>query len=278
MTLRECLLYGKNYLHSHNIADSDIDAWLLLEYTAKIDRNYYFMHQFEEISNILADEYKILLVRRSEHVPLQYLTNEQEFMGFKFKVNENVLIPRQDTEILVDEAVNRLKPSMRVLDMCTGSGCIAVSLKRLVRDIEVTAADISSKALAVAIENAELNSADIEFIQSDLFENVRAKFDIIVSNPPYIPSETVDLLMEEVREHEPRLALDGMSDGLYFYRLIVRESTRFLEDNGFLMLEIGHDQREAVINIMKEAGFKAVTGIKDLAGLDRVVIGSYCIK
>lgn len=278
MTLRECLLYGKNYLHSHNIADSDIDAWLLLEYTAKIDRNYYFMHQFEEISNILADEYKILLVRRSEHVPLQYLTNEQEFMGFKFKVNENVLIPRQDTEILVEEAVNRLKPSMRVLDMCTGSGCIAVSLKKLVRDIEVTAADISSKALAVAIENAELNSADIEFIQSDLFENVRGKFDIIVSNPPYIPSETVDVLMEEVREHEPRLALDGMSDGLYFYRLIVRESTRFLEDNGFLMLEIGHDQREAVINIMKEAGFKAVTGIKDLAGLDRVVIGSYCIK
>lgn len=278
MTLRECLLYGKNYLHSHNIADSDIDAWLLLEYTAKIDRNYYFMHQFEEISNILADEYKILLVRRSEHVPLQYLTNEQEFMGFKFKVNENVLIPRQDTEILVEEAVNRLKPSMRVLDMCTGSGCIAVSLKRLARDIEVTAADISSKALAVAIENAEINSADIEFIQSDLFENVRGKFDIIVSNPPYIPSETVDLLMEEVREHEPRLALDGMSDGLYFYRLIVRESTRFLEDKGFLMLEIGHDQREAVINIMKEAGFKAVTGIKDLAGLDRVVIGSYCIK
>lgn len=278
MTLRECLLYGKNYLHSHNIADSDIDAWLLLEYTAKIDRNYYFMHQFEEISNILADEYKILLVRRSEHVPLQYLTNEQEFMGFKFKVNENVLIPRQDTEILVEEAVNRLKPSMRVLDMCTGSGCIAVSLKKLVRDIEVTAADISSKALAVAIENAELNSADIEFIQSDLFENVRGKFDIIVSNPPYIPSETVDVLMEEVREHEPRLALDGMSDGLYFYRLIVRESTRFLEDNGFLMLEIGHDQRETVINIMKEAGFKAVTGIKDLAGLDRVVIGSYCIK
>lgn len=278
MTLRECLLYGKNYLHSHNIADSDIDAWLLLEYTAKIDRNYYFMHQFEEISNILADEYKILLVRRSEHVPLQYLTNEQEFMGFKFKVNENVLIPRQDTEILVDEAVNRLEPSMRVLDMCTGSGCIAVSLKRLVRDIEVTAADISSKALAVAIENAELNSADIEFIQSDLFENVRGKFDIIVSNPPYIPSETVDVLMEEVREHEPRLALDGMSDGLYFYRLIVRESTRFLEDKGFLLLEIGHDQREAVINIMKEAGFKAVTGIKDLAGLDRVVIGSYCIK
>lgn len=278
MTLRECLLYGKNYLHSHNIADSDIDAWLLLEYTARIDRNYYFMHQFEEISNILADEYKILLVRRSEHVPLQYLTNEQEFMGFKFKVNENVLIPRQDTEILVEEAVNRLKPSMRVLDMCTGSGCIAVSLKKLVRDIEVTAADISSKALAVAIENAELNSADIEFIQSDLFENVRGKFDIIVSNPPYIPSETVDVLMEEVREHEPRLALDGMSDGLYFYRLIVRESTRFLEDNGFLMLEIGHDQRETVINIMKEAGFKAVTGIKDLAGLDRVVIGSYCIK
>lgn len=278
MTLRECLLYGKNYLHSHNIADSDIDAWLLLEYTAKIDRNYYFMHQFEEISNILADEYKILLVRRSEHVPLQYLTNEQEFMGFKFKVNENVLIPRQDTEILVEEAVKRLEPSMRVLDMCTGSGCIAVSLKRLARDIEVTAADISSKALAVAIENAELNSADIEFIQSDLFENVRGKFDIIVSNPPYIPSETVDLLMEEVREHEPRLALDGMSDGLHFYRLIVRESTRFLEDKGFLMLEIGHDQREAVINIMKEAGFKAVTGIKDLAGLDRVVIGSYCIK
>lgn len=278
MTLRECLLYGKNYLHSHNIADSDIDAWLLLEYTAKIDRNYYFMHQFEEISNILADEYKILLVRRSEHVPLQYLTNEQEFMGFKFRVNENVLIPRQDTEILVEEAVNRLKPSMRVLDMCTGSGCIAVSLKRLARDIEVTAADISSKALAVAIENAELNSADIEFIQSDLFKNIRGKFDIIVSNPPYIPSETVDLLMEEVREHEPRLALDGMSDGLHFYRLIVRESTRFLEDKGFLMLEIGHDQREAVINIMKEAGFKAVTGIKDLAGLDRVVIGSYCIK
>lgn len=278
MTLRECLSYGRDYLRYHNIADSDIDAWLLLEYTAKIDRNYYFMHQFEEISNILADEYKILLVRRSEHVPLQYLTNEQEFMGFKFKVNENVLIPRQDTEILVEEAVKRLKPNMRVLDMCTGSGCIAVSLKRLVRDIEVSAADISSKALAVAIENAELNSADIKFIQSDLFENVKGKFDIIISNPPYIPSETVDELMEEVRGHEPRLALDGMSDGLHFYRLIVRESLECLENNGFLIFEIGYDQNEAISNIMKAAGFKDVIGIKDLSGLDRVVIGNYFIK
>lgn len=274
MTLQEALQYGKDYLEKNHINDSSIDAWYLLEYVIKENRSYFFLHQKEELTMDQEKLYLELLELRGRHIPLQHITKEQEFMGLTFKVNENVLIPRQDTEILVESVMSRLTDSMSVLDMCTGSGCIIISLKKGKNNMNAYGVDISSKALEVAIENAGLHAAEVKFIQSNLFENVEGKFDIIVSNPPYIPTKVIEGLSKEVREHEPILALDGMEDGLFFYRKIVSNSVLHLKQDGALCFEIGHDQGEAVSNMMKATGFTDVKVIKDLAGLDRVVIGN----
>lgn len=274
MTLQEALQYGKNYLEKNNILDSQIDAWYLLEYVIKENRSYFLIHQQDELNQEQELLYKEFIETRGRHIPLQHITKEQEFMGLNFKVNENVLIPRQDTEILVEEVLARLKDNMSVLDMCTGSGCIIISLKNGKNSIKASAADISTKALEVARENARLNDVEINFVQSNLFENIEGKFNIIVSNPPYIPTKVIDGLMEEVRVHEPMIALDGMEDGLYFYREIIKNSFKYLNQGGSLCFEIGYDQGEAVSSMMKETGFINIKVIKDLAGLDRVVIGN----
>ncbi|MFA9375497.1 MAG: peptide chain release factor N(5)-glutamine methyltransferase [Lachnotalea sp.] len=274
MTLQEALQYGRNYLENNRILDSQIDAWFLLEYIIKQNRSFYLMHQQDELTKEQERLYKEYIEIRGKHIPLQHITQEQEFMGLTFWVNESVLIPRQDTEILVEEVASRLKDNMSILDMCTGSGCIIISLKNGKEYINAYAVDISSKALDVARINAKRNKLEVEFIQSDLFENVNKKFDIIVSNPPYIPTEVINGLMEEVRIHEPMIALDGMADGLYFYKSIIKNSLTYLNPSGILCFEIGYDQGEAVSILMKEAGFKAIQVIKDLAGLDRVVIGN----
>lgn len=274
MTLQEALQYGKNYLDKLNIADSQIDAWYLLEYVIKQNRSYFLLHQQEELKVEQESLYKEFLEMRGNHIPLQHITKEQEFMGLIFKVNENVLIPRQDTEVLVEQVMTRLKDNMSVLDMCTGSGCIIISLKNAKSDIIAHAVDVSSKALEVARENARLNEMEVNFIQSNLFENVDGKYDIIVSNPPYIPTKVIEELTDEVKLHDPMLALDGKEDGLFFYREIIRESLSFLNLNGLLCFEIGHDQGTAVSELMKQAGFDNIAVIKDLAGLDRVVIGN----
>lgn len=274
MTLQEALEYGKGYLESRNIMDGQLDAWYLLEYVIKENRTYFLLHQKDELEIKKEQKFLEYLKLRGEHVPLQYITKVQEFMGLSFSVNENVLIPRQDTEILVEEVLKRVKKDMTVLDMCTGSGCIIVSLKHEKPAINAFASDISDKALMVATENAKNNQTDVTFIRSDMFDKIQDQFDIIVSNPPYIPTQVVQGLMEEVKNHEPMLALDGKEDGLFFYREIIKKAKTYLKPNGFLCFEIGYDQGEDVSLLMERAGFINIIIIKDLAGLDRVVIGN----
>ena len=211
--------------------------------------------------------------KRATHIPLQHLTGIQEFMDFPFRVNEHVLIPRQDTEILVEDALKYFHPGMRVLDLCTGSGCIAVSLAKLCRGIFVDASDISREALDVAGENRKQLLADVNLIQSDLFEQIHGKYHMILSNPPYIRSEVIGTLQEEVRVHEPYQALDGKEDGLYFYREIIGRCRDYLLPEGRILFEIGCDQGEQVSGLLKEQGFLDVEVKQDLAGLDRVVSG-----
>lgn len=273
MTFREAMCFGEEKLNTAGIVDAKSDAWLLLTYVCKIDRTFYYVHMDEEMSSELLAEYEAILNKRAEHVPLQYITGEQEFMGIPFHVNEAVLIPRQDTETLVEEALKLIRPGMKVLDMCTGSGCILISILKNVVDVQGFGYDISKQAINVAKENAKLNNVNAVFERSDLFDEVMDTFDVIVSNPPYIPTDVIGGLMPEVAVYEPIQALDGKEDGLHFYRRIVKDALEFLKPEGKLLFEIGHDQGETVPALMREAGYKDVRVIKDLAGNDRVVIG-----
>lgn len=273
MTFREAMGFGEEKLNTAGIADAKTDAWLLLTYVCKIDRTFYYVHMDEEMNPEQLAEYEAILNKRTEHVPLQYITGVQEFMGIPFRVNESVLIPRQDTETLVEEALRIIRPGMKVLDMCTGSGCILISILKNVVDVEGFGYDISKQAINIAKENAKLNEVNATFERSDLFEAVTDTFDVIVSNPPYIPTEVIGGLMPEVAVYEPIQALDGKEDGLHFYCRIIAEASKYLNPNGMLLFEIGHDQGEAVSGLMTEAGYKNVRVIKDLAGNDRVVIG-----
>lgn len=272
MTYREGLAAGEKILGKAGIADAKTDTWLLMEMACKIDRNFYYMHMMEDMTEEQAKQYQLLIKKRAERVPLQYITGEQEFMGLTFTVNSSVLIPRQDTETLVEEALKAAKPGMNILDMCTGSGCVLISILKNV-DAKGIGYDISKQALNVAKENAKRNHVVCEFERSDLFENVDGTYDIIVSNPPYIPTEVIHTLMPEVKEFEPMEALDGMEDGLHFYRRIVREAKEHLAKGGYLMLEIGHDQGASVSDMLEYGGYAEVRVIKDLARNDRVVIG-----
>lgn len=273
MTYREAVETGANILSDVGIESPDLDAWYLLQMVCKIERSFFYLHEEDEISPEEQREFEIAVKKRAEHVPLQYIIGEQEFMGLTFKVNSNVLIPRQDTEILVEEAIKFCQPGMKVLDLCTGSGCIIISVLKNVHGIIATASDSSKQALLVAKENGKAYELDIEWIRSDLFENITSRFDLIVSNPPYIPTEEIAGLMPEVRDFEPFDALDGHEDGLYFYRKIIAESENYLNSEGCLYLEIGFDQGEAVSELMRHAGFTEVEIVKDYAHLDRVVKG-----
>ncbi|MDO5423986.1 MAG: peptide chain release factor N(5)-glutamine methyltransferase [Eubacteriales bacterium] len=279
MTYRQALKHGENALAEKQVPDAGIDAWYLLEYTLKqtglpnAGRTWYLLHADEEIPEEILAQYRELLEKRGMRIPLQHLTGEQEFMGIPFLVNEHVLIPRQDTEILTEEALRILHPGMRVLDMCTGSGCMIISLAKLKPGIHASACDLSEKALEVARENDRRQQTGVRFFQGDLFETVEGAYDVIVSNPPYIPTATIETLMDEVRGHEPRMALDGREDGLYFYRRLAEESKAHLKPGGYLFLEIGSDQGEEVKNLLTQAGFCNVSIKKDLAGLDRVAAG-----
>lgn len=273
MTYQKAMEYGTEILQRAGNSEAKLDAWYLLEMACKIDRNFYFLHMTDHLTTEQQNEYEIAVRKRAEHIPLQYITGEQEFMGLKFKVNSNVLIPRQDTETLVEEALNICKPGMRVLDICTGSGCIIISLNKNMTDLECVGSDISKQALLVAKENGKIHEVNVEWERSDLFENIKGTFDVILSNPPYIPTEEILKLMPEVRDFEPYAALDGKEDGLYFYRQIIEHASEYLNTDGYLLFEIGCDQGEAVSRFMEDAGFCDIIVRKDLAGLDRVVKG-----
>ena len=273
MTFREAFSYGEEKLNTASIVDARNDAWLLMTFVCKIDRTFYYSHMDGDMPEEQLKEYENVLGKRAEHIPLQYITGEQDFMGLPFHVNEAVLIPRQDTETLVEEALKVIHSGMKVLDMCTGSGCILISILKNVVDVDGFGYDISKQAINVAKENAKLNDVTATFEKSDLFDSVTDTFDVIVSNPPYIPTDVIAGLMPEVAIYEPIGALDGKEDGLHFYRRIVKECHEYLKPEGKLLFEIGHDQGQAVSALMEDAGFKGVKVVKDLAGNDRVVIG-----
>ena len=279
MTLEEAYGFGKKVLEEHKIGDASVDAWILLEHITEISRAMYYVNPKQELNSEQKKRYEYFIEQRAKRIPLQHLTKEQEFMGLTFAVNENVLIPRQDTEILVETVLEDLEPNMRVLDVCTGSGCILISLLKMMQEgrgqdtIKGIGIDISKEALEVAEENARKHNTEAIFVQSDLFENVEGMYDVIVSNPPYIKTKEIEQLEDEVKLHDPMIALDGKEDGLYFYRKIIKESRKYLKKNGKLYFEIGHTQGEEVKTLMEEAGFSNVKIKKDLAGLDRVVYG-----
>ena len=275
MTSLETLLKeGTKVLEQHEIQEARLDAWLLLEYVTGV------------VEEKKATAYRKAIAKRAEHVPLQHITHQACFMGFEFYVNENVLVPRQDTETLVEKALEILKgrKSPRILDMCTGSGCILLSLLALTEEAQGVGADVSPMALQVAKKNADsLGVADrADFVESDLFlapffQEKTGKdmplYDILISNPPYIRSADIEELMEEVRDHDPRLALDGHEDGLYFYRTITEQAGDYLVPGGWLLYEIGCSQGEDVAALLRKYKFEDIEIRQDLAGLDRVVLG-----
>lgn len=285
---------GREELEKAGIEEAALDARLLLEFVCATDRNTLLAHGDREVSEEEYGRYRELIGARAAHVPLQHLTGEQDFMGLTFLVNKDVLVPRQDTEVLVEEVMKNLHDGMRILDMCTGSGCILLSLLHYSNDCQGVGVDLSAEALAVARENyerlrGERPEMEAFFLEGDLFEALAGsgddgfgkemfpggKFDIIVSNPPYIESDEILTLMPEVREHEPMMALDGGADGLIFYRRIVRDAAAYLNGGGMLFFEIGCEQAGSVREIMEQAGFREIQVVKDFAGLDRVVYGSW---
>ena len=273
MTLREALALGRDLLKQSEIEEYETDAWILLEAACGCTRNDLFLRGNEPLFKEKEELYKEYLEKRQKRIPVQHITGVQCFMGLDFFVTPDVLCPRLDTEVLIEEALKRIKPGSRILDMCTGSGCIILSLLHYAKECTGTAVDLSEKALAVARKNAKNLEKECTFIHSDLFENIQGKYDVIISNPPYIATKEIEALEPEVRIHEPMMALDGMEDGLFFYRKIVSASNEFLNPDGWLFFEIGYDQGKAVSDMMIEAGYSEVQVIKDLAGLDRVVIG-----
>lgn len=285
-TLEALLKEGTGILEESGIKEAGLDAWLLLEYKTEKNRAYYFAHKEESVPEETAEAYLKLVHRRAEHIPLQHLTHQAHFMGYEFYVDENVLVPRQDTETLVEQALAALAcvESPHILDMCTGSGCILISLLLEKRGSTGVGADISPRALEVAKRNAKALGVEKQavFVESDTFSaahfrekggKLAQEYDILVSNPPYIPTAEIEELMDEVRLHDPRIALDGFDDGLAFYRIITQEAVKYVKPGGWLMYEIGCEQGPAVAQMLKIAGFLQVEIKQDLSGLDRVVMG-----
>ena len=283
------LKWGTDELTAHDVENAALDAWYLLEHIYGISRVDFLMRRsdsFDAAQMEKSTAYQALIRQRSEGFPVQYLTGSTEFMGLPFLVNEHVLIPRQDTEVLVEEAISRMRnlEKPQILDMCTGSGCILLSLLLELPQALGTGVDVSEGALCVAKENRKRLGLEqrAELIQSDLFSadyfrknsgNDHMEYDMLISNPPYIRTEDIEGLMEEVRFHDPVLALDGKENGLYFYEKITEQAGTYLKPGGWLMYEIGCDQGMDVSEIMKKNGFEQIEIKKDLAGLDRVVTG-----
>ena len=275
MTIKEALNKGTFMLKNNNVQTPKLKARLLLQFTLNKTREYLIVYDNENIPQDKEILYFKYINKLIQGIPLQYITNTQEFMKMSFFVNDNVLIPQPDTEILVEETIKIAKRIKKptILDLCTGSGAIAVSLKKYLQDSIVYASDISPKALEVAKINAKNNNVEVNFFESDLFENLpNIKFDIIVSNPPYIKKDVIKTLDKEV-QNEPKIALDGGIDGLDFYRKIVSDGYHYLKYNSYLCLEIGYDQKEEVIEIIEnERKYTNTYCLKDLYDNNRVIV------
>ena len=279
MTYSELYTDGVRILTDAAISEAALDSRLLLEFICETDANTLYAHPDREISDEEAKCFATLIAKRANHIPLQHLVGETSFMGLNFFVDENVLIPRQDTEILCEEALRYVDDGMHVLDLCTGSGCIILSLMSYKNNLFAVGTDISEEALKVADKNAQAlkvsERGTIDFKRGDLYAALENsdKFDVIVSNPPYIKNEDIATLMPEVRDHDPYIALAGGEDGLDFYKRIIAGAQNHLCSEGRIFLEIGYDQAAEVSDLLNRAGFKEVKTVKDYAGLDRVVTG-----
>lgn len=283
MKIKDVLKNGIESLNQNKIEDASLKARMLLSNILDKSKEYLIIHDEEEINDKINNLYMQKIERLRNYEPIQYIINNQEFMGFDFYVDNNVLIPQPDTENLVEEVltiINSLKKefkekNMYVLDLCTGSGAIAISLSKILDSnrILVYGSDISDKALKIAEENAMQNCSKVVFLKSDIFKNINEsyKFDIIVSNPPYIETKTIEGLSEEVRK-EPHIALDGGEDGLYFYKQIINNAKKYLNPNGYLAFEIGYNQKKLVEDLLEKNGYKNIYSKKDLSGNDRVII------
>lgn len=277
MNLKELIKFGSERLQSEDIEAYDSDAKLLAMHVLDIRYSDLIMKYMDEVSFEDEEKYKELIEKRASHYPCQYITGEQEFMGYTFATSEEVLIPRPETELLVEKAISLAdtKKSVSALDMCTGSGCIGISFMRYRKEQghsdEVTLVDISDYAISLATKNNKLNSTNCNIIKSNLFVEVTGKYDIIMSNPPYIRSADIEELMSDVKVYEPRLALDGMEDGLYFYKAIIKEARNYLHEDGVLLFEIGCDQYEDIRRLLVDNLYEDIELIKDYAGLDRIV-------
>lgn len=277
MQIKDVIRKGMIELKVNGIQEPNLKARLLMQHILNKPRQYLLVHDTDMLTLRQQVDYFKAIKKLKQGVPLQHITNMQEFMKLNFYVSQDVLIPRPDTEILVEEVINIAKKirAKKILDLCTGSGAIAVSLAKYIEDSQITATDISEKALRVAKLNAKNNEVEdkITFLKSDLFKEIpKEKYDIIVSNPPYIRKEEIERLDREVKK-EPHIALDGGEDGLDFYRKIIHNSEEYLKFNGYLCLEIGYDQKIDVIEFIEnEEKYKDTYSKKDLYGNDRIVI------
>ena len=278
MNLKEILKYGKEELIKNNIEDASIIAKKLAEYIFKVTRAQMIANNDMEFSKDQTDNYINSIKKISTGIPIQYITNNQEFMNLNFYVDENVLIPQPDTETLVEEVINEYKEKKcEILDLCTGSGAIAISLAKNIYESNIVASDISMKALQIAKLNAEKNLVrkKIEFIESDMFDKIyKEDFDIIVSNPPYIKTKVIEELDKQVK-NEPYIALDGGADGLKFYKIIIENAYKYIKNEGKVFLEIGYDQKNELINLFKENNhYENIYSKKDLGGNDRIIVAT----
>jgi len=274
MKIKEVLNIGIEKLKYGKVCEPNLKAKLLLMFYLNCSKEDIIIYEDSEIEKDVYDSFLLGITQLLKGKPIQYITNAQEFMGLKFYVDENVLIPRCDTEILIEEIINivkTLKEDIKILDLCTGSGNICVSLAKYLNNVDIYASDISENVLEIAKRNAKNHNVNITFSQSDLFEKINEKFNIIISNPPYIETDIINTLSEEVKK-EPVLALDGGPDGLDFYRKIAKQSRNYLTENGIIALEIGYNQKEIVIDIFKNEGYRNIYSKKDLSGNDRIVI------
>lgn len=285
MKIKDVLKNGIESLNRNKIEDASLKARMLLSNILDKSKEYLIIHDEEEINDKINNLYMQKIERLRNYEPIQYIINNQEFMGFDFYVDENVLIPQPDTENLVEEIlfiVDSIKDkNLKILDLCTGSGAIAISLSKILKSdkILIYGSDISEKALKIAQDNAIQNCSKIVFFKSNIFSEINDnyKFDIIVSNPPYIETNTIENLSEEVK-HEPHIALDGGEDGLYFYREIIKNAKKHLNKNGYLAFEIGYNQKQQVEKLLDENGYKNIYSRKDLSGNDRVVVAQNIAK
>lgn len=288
LTISELLKKGIECLGEGDYLNPLLDAQILLMFLLDVDKVYLYTHGNDTVEEETMNEFMKLIEIRKNRYPIQYIVGKQEFMGLDFKVREGVLVPRPDTEVLVEKIIDivnggyfREKDFINIVDIGTGSGAITLSLAHYIKNASLYSVDISKTALEVAKENAKLLLLEdrVKFLNGSLLEplyeeKLQGKVDIIVSNPPYIPTKTIEELQIEVSTYEPKLALDGGEDGLDFYRLIVDGSDEFLSENGIIAFEIGHDQGRDVSELLHRNGkFKTVDIIPDLSGLDRVVIG-----